>query len=309
MIALGLDTSNYTTSAALFTGETGEMRSLRKLLSVKPGELGLRQSDAVFQHVGALPGLLTQLFSESGSPNAVGVSVSPCDFAGSYMPCFTVGKGTGESLAAALGVPVYPFSHQAGHIAAVLWDAKREDLYGKDFLAFHLSGGTTDAVCVTPGRDRPFVVKKQAGSLDLKAGQLIDRVGLLLGLDFPAGRALDALSRKSDKKFKPKVFLRDGSASLSGGENQCKKMLSEGQPPEDVARYCLDFICAAVKAMAQALTKKYPGLPLVFSGGVSANTILQAEMESAFGAVFSKNGYGTDNAAGIARLAALSHKV
>ena len=53
MAVLGLDTSNYTTSAAVFDGAGG--CNAGRLLSVRPGELGLRQSDALFQHVKQLP--------------------------------------------------------------------------------------------------------------------------------------------------------------------------------------------------------------------------------------------------------------
>lgn len=305
MITLGVDTSNYTTSVALYDDATGDMTSVRRLLRVKPGELGLRQSEALFQHTVALPELMGELFRRRDlRPDAVGVSVKPCDFEGSYMPCFLAGKSAAESLAAAMGIPVFPFSHQAGHIAAVLYDAKRTDLADRDFLAFHVSGGTTDAVLVRPGTDTPFVIEKQAGSLDLKAGQAIDRVGQLLGLPFPAGKALDALSLQSEKTYRVKPFIRDGSVSLSGVENKCRRMLADGASPADIAKYCLTFIVAAVDAMARSLTEAYPGLPLVFSGGVSANTLLREHMTARFGAVFSLNGFGTDNAAGAAYLAA-----
>ena len=124
MGTLGLDTSNYTTSAALYDGATGTLVEKRRLLRVKPGELGLRQSDAVFQHTLALPELLQELFAESGlTPEVIGVSTAPRDEPGSYMPCFMVGKGAAESLGAAMRLPVRHFSHQAGHIAAALYSS------------------------------------------------------------------------------------------------------------------------------------------------------------------------------------------
>ena len=57
---VGIDTSNYTTSIAYFDGIGGENCS--KLLPVKEGELGLRQSDAVFAHIKSLPELSDRLF-------------------------------------------------------------------------------------------------------------------------------------------------------------------------------------------------------------------------------------------------------
>ena len=121
MLCLGIDTSNYTSSAALFDSESGEIIQSRQLLPVKEGELGLRQSDAVFQHILLLPEMIKNVFSESSKKiDRIGVSVSPRDEKGSYMPCFNTGKAIAESIAAVNGVPLFHFSHQAGHIAAAL---------------------------------------------------------------------------------------------------------------------------------------------------------------------------------------------
>ena len=303
MIVLGIDTSNYTTSAALFDSGSGEMCSERKLLTVKPGEVGLRQSEAVFQHTLQLPVLLRQLFQTTAlTPQAVAVSVSPCDFEGSYMPCFLCGKGTAESIGAALHIPVHTFSHQAGHIGAALWSAGRTDLLERRFLAFHVSGGTTEAVLVAPDDKRVLRAQKVAGSLDLKAGQAVDRVGRMLGLGFPAGQQLDALSRQSDREFKIKPTLKNGCCSLSGVENRCEKMLAEGQPAPDVAKYCICYIIRALEEMIKALPADYAGLPLVFSGGVTSNSLLRERLAGAYNAVFAGPGFASDNAAGLAFL-------
>ena len=58
-VCLGLDTSNYTTSAAIW--QDGAIHQVKRLLPVKPGELGLRQSDAVFHHVRQLPDIVEEL--------------------------------------------------------------------------------------------------------------------------------------------------------------------------------------------------------------------------------------------------------
>ena len=104
MITIGLDTSNYTTSIAFFDGVNGENQS--KLLPVKEGELGLRQSDAVFAHIKSLPELSGRLFSLVGEQNisAVAVSTRPRAVEGSYMPCFMVGYSHATMLAEAFGV-------------------------------------------------------------------------------------------------------------------------------------------------------------------------------------------------------------
>ena len=307
MIALGIDTSNYTTSAALYDGGTGVLFEKRRLLKVKTGELGLRQSDAVFQHTLALPELLKDLFSESGmTPDVIGVSVAPRDEEGSYMPCFMAGKGTAESLGAAMRLPVRDFSHQAGHIAAALYSAGRQDWLEKEFIAFHVSGGTTEAVKVTPDEDKIIRAQRVAESLDLKAGQAIDRVGVMLGLPFPAGPALDALSRESDKEYRIRPFLRNGDCSLSGIQNQCERMKAAGDPERDIARYCIEAVCAALRGMTLELQERFPGLPLLYSGGVTSNSLIRERFTEEFGAVFAAPGFCSDNAAGIAQLAACS---
>lgn len=306
MICLGIDTSNYTTSAALYDSVSRRVYEKRRLLKVKPGELGLRQSDAVFQHTVALPQLLGELFAETGlTPDAVAVSTAPREEEGSYMPCFLVGKGTAESLGAAFARPVAYFSHQAGHIAAALFSAGRLDWLDRTFLAFHVSGGTTEAVKVTPDPERILRAERVAESLDLKAGQAIDRVGVTLGLPFPAGPALDALSRESEKTYRVKPFLRDGNCSLSGVQNRCEKMKAAGEADRDIARYCVESVCAALRGMTRALCEKYPGLPLLYSGGVMSNSLIRERFTEEFGAVFAAPGYSSDNAVGIAVLGAM----
>ena len=306
MIGLGIDTSNYTTSAALYDGDTGALIEKRRLLRVKPGELGLRQSDAVFQHTLALPELLRELFAESAlAPEVIGVSTAPRDEPGSYMPCFMAGRGTAESLGAAMRLPVRYFSHQAGHIAAALFSVGKQDWLEKEFIAFHVSGGTTEAVKVTPDEEKIIRAERVAESLDLKAGQAIDRVGVMLGLPFPAGPALDALSRESEKEYHIKPFLRDGDCSLSGIQNRCERMKAEGEPDRDIARYCIEAVCAALRGMTMELQKRFPSLPLLYSGGVTSNSLIRERLTAEFGAVFAVPGFSSDNAAGIAQLATL----
>lgn len=303
---LGIDTSNYTTSAALL--RAGAVSQRKMLLPVKSGELGLRQSDAVFHHVQQLPQVLEKLLEESPSIGAVGVSDRPRDAAGSYMPCFTVGLGTAKAVSLALGVPLHTFSHQAGHIAAALYSAGRLDLAGDRFLAFHVSGGTTEAVLVTPDGSRGFHTGLIARSLDLKGGQAVDRVGALLGLAFPAGPALEQLARGSAARFSVRPSMKGADCSLSGIENRCRALLQEGRPKEDVAAFCLQSILAALDAMAAALLKQYGNLPLVFAGGVMANRMIREELTEKYGAYFAEPEFSADNAAGIAVLTAMAEQ-
>ena len=306
MLCLGIDTSNYTTSAALYDSETGELIQSRRLLTVKEGELGLRQSDAVFQHTVNLPDMIEEVTKTlSRKIDAIAVSVSPRDEEGSYMPCFMAGKGAARMLADVTGARLSLFSHQAGHIAAALYSADALELIEREFIAFHVSGGTTEAVRVAPHKERIFSVEMVASSLDLKAGQAIDRTGNLLGLPFPSGMLLDKLSLESDRSYKIKPFMRDGNCSLSGLQNKCEKMKRDGESDADIAKFCIDYISQVLYEMTKNLTEKYPGLPLVYSGGVMSNTLIRKRFTEEFGAVFAAPGFSSDNAAGLAVLASL----
>lgn len=304
---LGLDTSNYTTSAALFDSGAGEMWQAKKLLPVKPGELGLRQSDAVFHHVRQLPEVLEEVRSQvRGSLAAVAASQRPQQAEGSYMPCFLTGAGAAREIAAAAGISCRLFTHQQGHVAAALYGAGRRELIGERFLAFHVSGGTTDALLVEPDEEEIIRCRVVGRSLDLKAGQLVDRVGGLLGLSFPAGPELDRLAQKAEGRYAPRPVLRGCDCHLSGVENQCRTMREKGAPPEEVAAFCLQSILAAVAGMTLALLREYGPLPLVYAGGVMSNTLLREELGARFGGAFAPPAFSADNAAGIAFLCALA---
>lgn len=306
---LGIDTSNYTTSAALFDDDTGTVTQKKMLLPVKPGEKGLRQSDAVFHHTVQLPQVLTELFSENpGAPDCVGVSIFPRREKGSYMPCFLVGKAAAEAIRVSENKPLRTFSHQEGHIVAALFSAKRLDLLKETFLAFHVSGGTTEALLVKPNDTNLFSVRIVGQSLDLKAGQLIDRTGVMLSLPFPCGKDLEVLSEHSDKTYNVKPTMKGADCCLSGIENQCQAMFRKGESPADIAKFCMCSVLTALSEMVSVLRKEYGDLPVLFSGGVSSNKLLKKELTEKYGAIFAEPAFSADNAAGIAVLTALMQK-
>ena len=301
-LCLGFDTSNYTTSAAVFGGGTAENRG--KLLTVPEGALGLRQSDALFQHVKRLHRMVERLRADGamGRIAAVGASTRPREVEGSYMPCFLVGEGQGRTLAAALGVPFYPCSHQQGHVAAAAWSAGREDLLDRPHLAWHLSGGTTELLKVEP-EGHTVRAEIVGGTSDIATGQLVDRTGVLLGLPFPAGKALDALYPEADGASFFRVKLNGLTFSLSGMENKVKELLERGEKPANIARFAIDTIMNVLLRATQEAQKRWPGLPVLCSGGVASNRQLRAAMERECGAVFAQPQYSTDNALGVAILA------
>ena len=229
---LGLDTSNYTTSAAWADAAAERVEQQKQLLPVTKGKMGLRQSDAVFHHVRQLPNIVERLRQHCPEPfSCIAASERPQEVDGSYMPCFLVGMGAARELAAVMGVPYIGVTHQQGHVAAAAFGAGRMDLLDQPFLAFHVSGGTTDALTVEPTKAGGITCRVVARSLDLKAGQLIDRVGGMLGLPFPAGPALEQLALTAEQTYRPRIPLRDGCCSLSGVQNQCEQMLQKGTPP------------------------------------------------------------------------------
>lgn len=300
MMYLGFDTSNYTTSVAAFDGVGGINCS--RLLPVAQGQLGLRQSDALFHHVRQLPELVAELKAKLGSFEiaAVGASTRPRAVEGSYMPCFLAGAGQGRNLAALLDVPFTEVSHQQGHIAAALWSAGRLDLMKTPHLAWHLSGGTTELLLVTPD-GRNVNAQKIGGTTDISAGQLIDRTGQLLQLAFPSGKAVDALSGESACRECYRVKLDGLQFSFSGLQNKVQRFREAGADEADTARYCLNCIVSCIAAVTRAALAQYPDFPVVFSGGVASNSLLRARCAE-FRPVFAEPQFSTDNAMGVAIL-------
>lgn len=300
---LGVDTSNYTTSVAVFNCGERSITQEKRLLPVREGELGLRQSDAVFHHTKQLPEMVERLAEKYGvfSLEAVAASVRPRNTEGSYMPCFLCGEGLGRSLSTVNKLPFYTTSHQVGHILAALYSAGKLPYVNERFIAFHVSGGTTDCLLCEPDDDLIIKVTEIGTSLDLKAGQAVDRCGLMLGLRFPCGAELEKLAERSDKKVKIRPVIKDGNCCLSGVENKCRQMTERGASPEDTARFCLDFIGETIIAMTLAAKEKCGDLPLVFAGGVMSDAIIRRSVTERFnGASFAAPEFSCDNAAGVA---------
>lgn len=301
--SLGLDTSNYTTSAAVFDSNRSGIKNCGKLLEVPRGTLGLRQSDAVFQHVRQLPKMVEALREEGllKHLDVVGASIQPREVENSYMPCFLVGKGQGETMAAVLGVPFFSCSHQQGHIAAAAWSANREDLLDVPHLAWHLSGGTTELLFVEP-QGSNVKTRCIGGTTDISAGQLVDRTGIAIGLTFPAGPAMDALAQESEQTTYFKVKREKLSFSLSGMENKVCQLIEKGAAKEDCARFVLETLANILLRTTQAARETYGPIPVLYSGGVASNSLLRKRLME-LEPVFATPEYATDNALGVALLA------
>jgi len=294
MYFLGIDTSNYTTSASIACG--GKVLINEKtMLEVSDGERGLRQSDTLFQHVRNIPELMDRVGRHELS--AVGVSVRPRDVEGSYMPCFLAGRSAAFSISSLLGIPCYEFSHQAGHIMAALYSCRRTDLLSGRFIAFHVSGGTTELLLV----DNMYV-HKIGGTLDISAGQLIDRVGVKLGLRFPCGKMIDEISAPLEE-VNCVSHVRGLECNLSGAENAADKLISEGEDKSRVAAFVLKTVFRTLDKLTENAVKEYGRLPLIYAGGVMSNRYIKEELGNKYEAYFASPEFSCDNAAGIALLA------
>ena len=224
------------------------------------------------------------------------------------MPCFLAGVAAAEAASAAAGVPLYRFSHQCGHLAAAILSSGRYDLFSTPFGAFHVSGGTTELLLVSSFSDDGFSAELLGGTADLNAGQLVDRTGVMLGLPFPSGPALEALAEQcSTRVMKPHVTVRGFSANLSGAENQAKKLWEQTGDAPLVAAFVLDFIAKTLGELTGALTARYGDIPILYAGGVMCNKRIRARLTPLGDTAFAEPLFSADNAAGIALLCRKRH--
>lgn len=314
MLFLGIDTSNYTTSAAL-CDENGKIRLNCKIpLPVREGERGLRQSDAVFHHVKNMP-LAAQAVGESLEKigevlTAVGCSYAPRDSEGSYMPCFLAGLASAEYISQTNRIPLYKVSHQAGHIMAALLSACKnhgEDagrLMNEKFIAFHVSGGTTDVLLCEPKDDTVFGITQIGGTRDINGGQAIDRTGVLMGLSFPCGVEMDKAALTYDGKLtKPKLSVDGTWCNLSGLENKAAQLYEKTGDIAEVSAYTLDFIAKTLEKITLNAFDEFGKLPVIYAGGVMSSDYIKKTL-SKYG-MFADAAFSSDNAAGTAALASI----
>ncbi len=301
---LGLDTSNYRTSAALVDEEGNVLLNYRKLLPVPPGERGLRQNEAVFTHLRQLNGAADALREAAkGTIAAVAASLSPRDGSESYMPVFMAGASFGRLTAAALGVPFIGTTHQRGHLAAAKAGTALDET--EEYLALHLSGGTTDLLEV-----RGESVVQIGGSLDLHAGQLVDRAGVAMGLGFPAGPELETLAMQGCSRGLLGCSMSDGDLTchFSGAESQVQRWLRDGRESlADTAREIYDVLSRTTARMLTAGTKKTGLHSALVAGGVASSPLFRlmltqriARKHNAPKIVFGRPELSGDNAVGVA---------
>jgi len=297
---LGIDTSNYTTSISVTDSSGSVICDIRRLLDVKEGARGLRQSDALFLHTKNLPDLFEECGFDLKNISAVGASYAPRNVEGSYMPVFLGGTGAGRIVAKTLGVPYYEFSHQEGHIrAGVLSTGLSDD----EFYSVHMSGGTTEILNVKKNGIR-YDAEIVGKTLDISAGQLIDRVGVKLGFGFPCGKALDKICAKASEYKVPSVCVKGAEINFSGTETHFLNMIDKGTPAEDIAFLVFSAISSTLSKALLYVFETYGRKKVLLVGGVASNTLIRKTVTEKLGdgIFFCAPQYSTDNAVGISLL-------
>lgn len=309
-VTLGFDTSCYTTSAAAVNEHGEVVAASRMLLPVKQGERGLRQSEAVFAHVRQMPLVTDQLKEQLADLNAeivaVCASAAPRDEEESYMPVFTVGLGHARVLSNVLNVPLYETSHQQGHVAAGLIGHRQPE---DAFVALHLSGGTTELLACENGK-----LTLLGGCADLHAGQVVDRVGVAMGLPFPAGPHLEKLAMRFDgtvESLLPVSMEKDGlTCHLSGVETRAQQWIKEGKMShEQIAAEVFDVLARTVARLLTGACQKSSAKKALVVGGVASSTLLREQLKCRLAkqrvkidVIFGQPQYSADNAAGVAAI-------
>lgn len=309
---MGIDTSNYKTSLAIVNQKGEIIKDLRRFLIVAPGQKGLRQSEAVFQHITNLPILMKELFGEVEGERLVSITVSvkPRPIKGSYMPCFKVGEAFGIALASGLNISINEVSHQEGHISAIQENGSFQDK--EEFLVLHLSGGTTEVLWIKDS------ISLLGGTKDISYGQLIDRAGVKMGFPFPCGEALDEIGDTVDNgscQLKP-IKVTNGWINLSGIDTQISRALDEAgcmepEEQEEIQRLLIielfDKISQSLERLITFWAADTGCRDILITGGVSSSKAIRKGLKEAFSESllnleFGKEDLASDNAVGLALL-------
>ena len=303
---LGIDTSAYTTSVALTDFNTGEViADKRMVLSVPIGKKGLRQQDAVFQHLKNFCRLYDEVEAELRNIKIVSVSSRPRNVEGSYMPVFTVGQGYGKAIARTLGCKYVEYSHQENHIAASLIDKYKE--INKNILAIHMSGGTTEFLSVAKAK-KGYVAGIQGGSKDITFGQLIDRVGTIMGFSFPCGVHMEKYLESNFKivNIKTPAISGESYINLSGMENYYSNLYLSGKyNKESIINSMFKYVAECILHIVNSIKPKYYFDTIILAGGVASNVIIRSlvvEKLNRYNVIFPTKENSSDNAAGVSFL-------
>lgn len=275
---LGIDTSCYTTSMAGVDLNGNIIFSFQKQLDVPLGERGLKQSTALFHHLNNLPILTNTLRSLASCHEIAAVCASdrPRPIEGSYMPVFQFSYRIGQSISDLLRVPFFKVSHQENHIMAGRYTARGPN--SDQFLTFHLSGGTSELLYVS-SKPSGFEVEIIGGTTDLSAGQFVDRIGVAMGLPFPAGPHLEKMASSGSGDIILNGSVKGTKISFSGPESQGQRLICQNMSYNEIAYAVYDLLVRTIsKCILNAVKSGYPNEVLLV-GGVSSSKILKIGLQ------------------------------
>lgn len=216
------------------------------------------------------------------------------------MPVFLAGLMQARALAAALRVPLIETNHQRGHLRAALVD--NEELIGKPFYAIHLSGGTTDLLSVSSSLEPT----PMGSSTDIHAGQLVDRIGVLLGCSFPCGKQMEKIAVEAvNKDIRIPSSVHGLDCSLSGAESAIIRLHENGEDDAALAYAVYDCLSRTLTKLIGNLISQHGKQPVLLCGGVASSALLRKLLldRSKATIFFSKPALASDNAVGVALIA------
>ena len=310
MYFLGIDTSCYTSSVAIVDMYEHIIYDGRILLEVAVNEKGLRQSDAVFQHMNNIPKLCGEAMKivETSKLKGIGVSIRPRNMEGSYMPVFTAGNNFAKVIAACMKAPIVECSHQQGHIIAGAWSINKA--FVNKHLVYHISGGTTELLKVSNINQTIEIV---GGTQDLNAGQYIDRIGVALGMKFPCGNEMDKLCSDDGRpSFEMPISVNGTVLSFSGPESHVQRLIAKETSLEEnfkaqISKSIFLNIAEALERTIINACELYDIKDVLMVGGVASNSVISHKLQESTKAKaiginisISKPQYSSDNAVGAA---------
>lgn len=305
---IGIDTSAYTTSIAIIDSDFNVVKNLKYMLKVENGKKGLRQQEAVFQHIMNLSKYIEEAFLDIDKSLIATISCSnkPRNSENSYMPVFLVSELIAKTMGSMLDITPFYFSHQEGHLGVVV--DYLEEMKIEQFIGLHFSGGTSEILKIKM-KNFKFDIEIIGGTLDISFGKFIDRVGVALGFDFPAGKYIESLNVNNQTTLKQPISVKEGWFNLSGAETYLLKEIDRGIAKEEIA-------CATEQIMEKTLLRALENLVtdtksyIVFTGGVASNTRLRNSLVAKYGnyAIIPEKSLCTDNAVGLAKLGLIKVK-
>lgn len=299
---IGIDTSCYMTSIACLLDN--KVFQYKKPLVVKDGECGLRQSEALFQHIKNLPVLFDELKKDINISDYkdiyITVSTKPRNVENSYMPVFLAGESYADVISSVLGATLIRTSHQDGHIMAAIFSENKLSMLNEPFISLHLSGGTTE-ILLCEYKDNGFLCKIVGGTKDLPCGQFIDRIGVLTGRDFPSGKFLDYSAINFHGNIeKRKPCIKEGYMNFSGEETHIRRLYENKKINADEAAYMtMSYISNSVKEAVINIKRIYGVSNVIMAGGVSSSSFLRREFSDVPDVYFASPEFSGDNAVGV----------